>query len=56
MNFETFKNNVEQWALERGIYAHSTPEAQLLKVFEELGELARPGKMVEGGFFVKEEE
>ena len=41
MNFETFKNNVEQWALERGIYAYSTPEAQLLKAFEELGELAR---------------
>ena len=41
MNFEAFKNNVEQWALERGIYRYSTPEAQLLKAFEELGELAR---------------
>lgn len=26
MNFEEFKNNVEKWAAERGIYEHSTPE------------------------------
>lgn len=30
MNFETFKNNVEQWSLARGIYAYSTHEVQLL--------------------------
>ena len=40
MNFETFKKNVEQWATERGIYEHSTPQAQLLKALSELGELA----------------
>src|SRR5699024_9890193 len=28
------------WAEERGIYEHSTPEAQLLKALSELGELA----------------
>src|SRR5699024_12760953 len=40
MNWNKFKNNVEQWAAERGIYEHSTPEAQLLKALSELGELA----------------
>lgn len=40
MNFEQFKNNVENWAAERGIYEHSTPEAQLLKTLSELGELS----------------
>lgn len=40
MNFEEFKNNVEIWAVGRGIYDHSTPEAQLLKALSELGELA----------------
>lgn len=40
MNWNEFKNNVEQWAEERGIYEHSTPEAQLLKALSELGELA----------------
>ena len=40
MKFEEFKKNVEAWATERGIYEHSTPEAQLLKTLSELGELA----------------
>ena len=40
MNFEEFKKNVEAWATERGIYEHSTPEAQLLKTLSEIGELA----------------
>lgn len=40
MNWNEFKSNVEQWAEERGIYEHSTPEAQLLKALSELGELA----------------
>lgn len=40
MNFEEFKNNVEGWAAERGIYEHSTPEAQILKTLSEVGELA----------------
>ena len=40
MTFDEFKNNVEQWAAERGIYEHSTPEAQLLKAVSEIGELA----------------
>lgn len=40
MTFDEFKQNVENWAAERGIYEHSTPEAQLLKAMSELGELA----------------
>lgn len=40
MTFNEFKNNVELWAAERGIYDHSTTEAQLMKVLSELGELA----------------
>ena len=40
MNFKTFKTNIEDWATERGIYKHSTPQAQLLKSLSELGELA----------------
>lgn len=40
MTFDEFKTNVEQWASLRGIYRHSTPEAQLLKALSELGELA----------------
>src|SRR5699024_879942 len=40
MNWNQFKNNVEQWAAERGIYEHSTPEEQLLKALSGLGELA----------------
>lgn len=40
MTFNEFKNNVELWAAERGIYEHSTTEAQLMKALSELGELA----------------
>lgn len=40
MTFDEFKSNVEQWAALRGIYRHSTAEAQLLKAMSELGELA----------------
>lgn len=40
MSWNELKNNVEKWAEERGIYEHSTPEAQLLKALSELGELA----------------
>src|SRR5699024_5492214 len=40
MTFDEFKQNVESWAAERGIYEHSTPEAQLLKAVSEIGELA----------------
>ena|SRR5699024_1026624 len=40
MIWNEFKENVERWAAERGIYEHSTPEAQLLKALSELGELA----------------
>lgn len=40
MTFDEFKNNVQQWAAERGIYEHSTTEAQLMKALSELGELA----------------
>lgn len=40
MKFTEFKASVERWAEERGIYKHSTKEAQLLKGLSELGELA----------------
>lgn len=40
MTFIEFKNNVELWAAERGIYDHSTTSAQLMKALSELGELA----------------
>lgn len=40
MTFDEFKNNVQRWAAERGIYEHSTTEAQLMKALSELGELA----------------
>lgn len=40
MTFEQFKTNVEQWATDRGIYEHSTADAQLLKAVSEIGELA----------------
>lgn len=40
MTFDEFTSNVRGWAADRGIYAHSTPEAQLLKGLSELGELA----------------
>lgn len=40
MTFDEFKTNVEQWATDRGIYEHSTAEAQLLKAVSEIGELA----------------
>lgn len=40
MTFNEFKNNVELWAAERGIYDHSTTSAQLMKALSELGELA----------------
>lgn len=40
MTFDEFKQNVETWAKERGIYTHSTPTAQLLKTLSEIGELA----------------
>lgn len=40
MKFNEFKSNVQQWAAERGIYEHSTTEAQLMKALSELGELA----------------
>lgn len=40
MKFNEFKSNVQQWAAERGIYEHSTAEAQLMKALSELGELA----------------
>ena len=40
MTFEEFEKNVQNWAEVRGIYAHSTACAQLLKGVSELGELA----------------
>ena len=35
-----FVGLVQEWAAERGIYAHSTTAAQLLKAVSEMGELA----------------
>lgn len=40
MTFNEFKNNVELWAAERGIYEHSSTSVQLMKALSELGELA----------------
>lgn len=40
MTFEEFRENVERWQEERGIYEHSTPMAQTLKAVSEVGELA----------------
>lgn len=51
---DTLIELVEQWAADRGILAHSTPAAQLLKTVSELGELAdatikgRPDEVVDG--------
>lgn len=38
MEFEEFKNNVEKWAEERGIYEQSTEAHQQAKALEEIGE------------------
>ncbi len=40
MTFEQFTQNIRQWATERGIYEHSTVQAQALKAVSEMGELA----------------
>lgn len=40
LTWNEFIENVQSWAAERGIYEHSTPEAQLLKTLSEAGELA----------------
>lgn len=40
MEFDEFKQNVQRWATERGIYEHSTPTAQALKAVSEMGETA----------------
>lgn len=40
MNWDQFVENVQGWAAARGIYAHSTPEAQILKMVSEVGVLA----------------
>lgn len=37
---EELEQNVIQWAAERGIYEHSTPQAQALKAVSEMGEVA----------------
>lgn len=39
-SFEQVAADVEQWAEDRGIIPHSTPQAQLMKTVSELGELA----------------
>lgn len=40
MNFDEFYSNVAMWAEKRGIYEHSTVQAQALKAVSEMGELA----------------
>lgn len=40
LTWQQFVENVQQWATDRGIYEHSTPNAQLLKALSEVGELA----------------
>jgi NTP pyrophosphatase (non-canonical NTP hydrolase) len=39
-SFPALELAVIRWSESRGIIAHSTPTAQLLKAFEEMGELA----------------
>lgn len=39
MTFHVFVNNVQQWASDRGIFAHSTAIAQAFKTGSEAGEL-----------------
>lgn len=38
--FKELEDSIHIWSAERGIYAHSTPQAQLLKAVSEMGELA----------------
>lgn len=40
LTWNEFTANVQQWAKERGIYEHSTSNAQALKTLSELGELS----------------
>lgn len=40
MKFEQLEDAVIDWADDRGIYEHSTPEMQMLKAVSEMGELA----------------
>lgn len=40
MNWKELIRVVEYWAEVRGIFAHSTPQSQLLKAVSEMGELA----------------
>lgn len=39
-NLNHLENLVRMWAQQRGIYEHSTPQAQTLKAMSEMGELA----------------
>lgn len=39
-NLNHLENLVRMWAQARGIYEHSTPQAQTLKAVSEMGELA----------------
>lgn len=40
MTLEEFEGNVQEWSTVKGIYAHSTVQAQALKAVAEMGELA----------------
>ena len=40
IDLQRFENNVVHWAAERSILRHSTPQAQMLKLVSEMGELA----------------
>lgn len=40
MKFEDFKTLVQNWSHDRGIYIHSTSQAQFIKAVEEIGEMA----------------
>jgi len=39
-DFRDLEISIKIWSAERGIYIHSTGQAQLLKAFSEMGELA----------------
>ena len=58
--YAALESDVVRWAEARKIVPNSTPAAQLLKAFSEMGELAydqikhRKGTLLPSGVFVKE--
>lgn len=53
MSWNILIDEVEQWAIDRGITKHSTPQAQLLKAVSEMGELC--DSEIKGGWTEQED-